>query len=264
MKDIAKLEDLFGKTVSLITPSGYNVVIRQQTGEDDDTISNSGDAGDGTSFNKFIASIIVDSDITPSGRIMLEDVMKLKLCDKYFIIIASRIFSIGAVLKFTYKWSDIKEPVAYEDDLSQYIWDYKEEFPYEPTHTRYFESRIQPHPFKKETQREFTINSGKKLRYTFLNGEGERYLVKLPSDVQSKNQELLARNLEWYVPGEEKWTKVQNFKFFSSLDMVEIRREITLNDPAVDLISELENPVTHDKIPYPIVGTQDFFFPREI
>ena len=263
MKDPEKLNEIYGETVSLITPSGCSVVIRQQTGEDDDTISNAVDSEDGTSINKFVAAIVVDSDIIPNGKLSLPDILKMKLCDKYFILIASRIFSIGQILKFSFKWENILEPVDYEEDLAKFIWDYsKKEFPFNPTDPDYFPSRIKPHIHGKELSRDFTIRSGKKLRYNFYNGEGERYLLKLSEGLQSRNQEFIARELSWFV--EDKWIKIQNFRSFTSIDMVDIRKDIDENDPAVNLNSELENPLTHEKINYPIVGTMDFFFPREI
>ena len=104
--------------------------------------------------------------------------------------------------------------------------------------------------------------SGKKLRYTFINGEGEKYLLKLPVEAQSKNREILSRDLHLFL--DDKWVKVENFKTFNPTDMVDIRKEIRENDPPNELVSEIENPNTHEKIPYPIVGTMDFFFPREI
>jgi len=263
MKSPEKLHEIYGEIVSLITPSGYSVTLRQQNGDDDDIISNSGDAADGTSINKFIAAIVVDSDITPHGTITLQDVMEMKLCDKYYIILASRIFSLGQFLKFDFKWENTPEPVAYEEDLAKYIWDYtKKEFPFKPEHPDYFEYRIQPHVAGKEKTKEFVTRTGKKLKYTYINGNGEKYLMTLPDNSQSKNQEILAREL--YLWLEERWTRVQNFKFFSPLEMLDIRNELNEYDPTTNLVTDLENPITHSKVPYPIVGTTDFFFPRGI
>jgi hypothetical protein len=263
MRDPEKLHELYGDTFETITPTGNRVVIRQQNGEDDDILSNSVDSKDGTSINKFCASLVVDSDINTGGQLSLGDVLQMKLCDKYYIIIASRIFSLGQILKFSFKWENLKSPVEYEEDLAKFIWDYsKDYFPYEPNHPEYFEQRIQPHKFKKETIRELTLKSGKKVKYTFMNGAGEKYLLRLPEELTSKNQEFLARDLCLWL--DNKWIKVQNFKTFSPTDMSELRKELRENDPPNTLMSELENPETHDKVNYPIVGNNDFFFPREI
>jgi len=263
MKDIEKLHEIYGETVSLVTPSGFKVVLRQQNGDDDDIISNAANSVDGTAINNFVRAIIVDSDISPTGTLVLGDVLNIKLCDKYFIILASRIFSLGQILKFSFKWENIPEPVDYEEDLSKYIWDYsKPEFPLKFNDPDYFEYRIQPHQYQKALTKQFTTQSGKVLKYTFINGEGEKYLLKLTPETQSKNKELIARDLQLFL--NEKWIKVENFKSFSPIDMSDIRKEIDETDPSISLISQLESPVTHEKIDYPIVSTMDFFFPREI
>jgi hypothetical protein len=263
MKAPEKLHELYGETVSLMTPSGFSVVIRQQNGDDDDVITNASTASDGTSINKFIAAIIVDSDITPKGTLSLPEVLEMKLCDKYFILLASRIFSLGQILKFDFQWENISGVTPYEEDLSKYIWDYAAgKFPLKPDDEGYFEYRIKPHAFQKDKTRELVTRSGKKLKYSFVNGNGEKYLMNLPEESQSKNQELLARELYWWL--EDRWTKVQNFRSFTPMDMADLRNDVNENDPTINLVTDLENPVTHVKIQYPIVGTTDFFFPREI
>ena len=261
-KDSEKLKEVYGETLDLITPSGHKVSIRQQTGEDDDIISNAKGVLDGTSSNKFIAGIVVNTDITENGKFNLDTARELKLCDKYFIMIASRIFSIGQSLKFSYKWPDDLE-VDYEEDLGLYIWDYYDEekpFP-EKGNPDYFEFRIPPHQFGKDKLREIKLDSGKILRYKFVDGHGERFLMNLTEDQQTINAELLARNLEYKMS--ENWVRVQNFKTFTSLDMMQIRKDVTENDPTTPMISELEHPVTGQKIDYPVVGAPDFFFPRK-
>ena len=86
--------------------------------------------------------------------------------------------------------------------------------------------------------------------------------MKLSPESQSKNKELIARELMILLG--DKWTKVENFKNFTPSDMADIRKDINENDPVTDLMTELENPVTGEKTLYLIVGTQDFFFPREV
>lgn len=261
--NLEKLKEIYGDLLTLITPSGYEVTIRQQTGEDDDILSNAKGVMDGTSSNRFIKEIVIDTDFTDNRKLSLDDARELKLCDKYFIMVASRIFSIGQTVKFSYKWPDNLE-VDYEEDLGLLIWEYgnpNKPFP-EKGSPEYNEYRIPPHKFGKDKNREFMLKSGKLIRYTFMNGNGERWLMKLTSDQQSINAELLARNIQINLNGQ--WVNVQNFKTFNPYDMMEIRKEVIENDMTVNLISELEHPITHQKIEFPIVGTQDFFYPREI
>jgi len=264
MKNLEKLTDAYGEVQKLITPSGHEVTIRMQTGEDDDVISNAKGAMDGTSSNKFIASIVIDTDITENRKMNLDNARDLKLCDKYFIMVASRIFSIGQHLKFVYKWNDVGEQ-PYEEDLGLYIWDYfneAEPFP-ELGHEEYFPYRIPPHKGGKETTRVVKLSTGKMLRYKYLTGHGEKYLMNLPEEKHTVNAGIIARGLEQEM-GKDKWVKVSTFKTFTPREMMDIRKDIDEMDPAIDLVTELEHPESGAVVPYPVVGSPDFFFPREI
>ena len=95
-----------------------------------------------------------------------------------------------------------------------------------------------------------------------MNGVGEKYLMKLPEAEVSKNQELLARNLQQFV--NNSWVKVSNFRNFTTIDMLEIRNFVFENDPVLEIYSEIEHPITHESVKHPIIATQDFFFPRQI
>lgn len=263
MKELEKLKEAYGEVICLTTPSGNQVTLRSQNGDDDDVISNANQVTDGSSTLNFIQGIVVDSTFTTSGKLSKEDALNLRLADKYFIILASRIFSIGQILKYEYKWDNDSLPVAYEDDLANFIWDYSntEIFPYKTTDKDYNPSRIKP--ISKDVTREFLLYNGKKMRFTYMTTKGERYLLGLPLDVQSKNQELLARELSMFIM--DKWVTVENFRGFSPLEMREIRNEVFENDPVLDIYTEITNPKNPKEIvQYPILGSSDFFFPREI
>lgn len=264
MKNLEKLTEAYGEVQTLITPSGHEITIRMQTGEDDDILSNAKLVQDGTSANKFIAGIVVDCDITPNRKMNLDTARDLKLGDKYFIMIASRIFSIGQYLKFTYKWEDGAE-VPYEEDLGLYIWDYfneAEPFP-EQDSEEYFPYRIPPHKGGKDTTREITLETGKKLKYNYLNGHGEKWLMSLPDEQHTVNAGLLARGLEQEMKKDD-WVKVSTFKTFTPREMMELRKDLDQWDPSIDLVTELHHPTSGAVVPYPVVGAPDFFFPREI
>lgn len=261
--NFSKLTEAYGEVKELTTPSGFKVVLREQNGNDDDVLSKGSGVVDGSSANRFVQGIVVHTNFTESGKLSLEDVEKMKLCDKYFIMIASRIFSIGQIVKFQFTWSDIKKPMDYEEDLGLYIWDYeKGDFPFSEDHEDYFQYRIKPHSHGKETSLEHVLSSGKKIKFDFMNGTGEKYLMKLPEQEVSKNQELIARNLQQFV--NNAWVKVSNFRNFTVTDMVEIRNFVFENDPVLEIYSEIEHPITHEVVKHPIIGTTDFFFPRQI
>ena len=261
--NIAKLTEAFGEVKELISPSGFTFIIREQNGNDDDVLSKGSGVMDGTSANRFVQGIVVYTDMTETGKLSLQDVEQMKVCDKYFLMIASRIFSIGQIVKFEYIWNDLKKPIGYEEDLSLYIWEYgKSDFPFDPDSEDYFPYRIKPHKYGRETSLEHVLSSGKKIKFDFMNGTGEKYLMKLPEQEVSKNQELIARNLQQYVNNQ--WVKVSNFGNFNATDMREIRNCVFENDPILEIYSELEHPISGEKVNHPIIATPDFFFPRQI
>ena len=262
-QELTAQEQVIGKTVEFIAPSGGLFVIREQNGDDDDLISNSHYAKNGDHLNHFIAAIVVSTDTTSSKRLTAKDVLNMKVRDKYAILLKSRIFSLGSEIRFEYDWgSDRGGKVEYTEDLNQFIWDYSDEdFPLIGDEG-YNESRIRPYLDGKSTHRELELSSGKKIRYEYLNGVSERYLLELPPVKLTKNAELKARNIEQYV--DNQWHKVESFRYFTPGDMREIRDDAKLYDPETMLTSELENPKTGEKIHFPVILAPDFFFPGEI
>lgn len=260
MRNLKSLEDIHGLVAPVVTPSGRRFVIRQQNGNDDDIISNMEDTSKGKAMAKFLAAIIVDSDFTPVGTLTYEDVTRLRLNDIYYLMLASRIFSLGKILKFQYKWDDVPELVEYEEDLENFIWDYDTEFPGED-HEYYNEFRLKP--ISKDFERIIPLSSGKTIKYTFMNLRAETFLLKLPASEKSKNSELLARELT-LIKEDGSHVKVENFRFFTPRDMMEIRKDVEDNDVSPEVYSEIIHPDGKTRILYPVMATIDFFFPREI
>lgn len=259
--NIEGLKEVHGNIKELLTPSGDHIIIREQNGNDDDVLSNTKSARDGSSFNLFIQSIIVHSS-KHNGMLSLDEVIKLPLRDKYFILIASRILSLGEELSFKYNWGTESEPDEqhYTEDLSLYLWDYDKEFPDEnsPDH---FVERIRPYPTK-DTFMEFETPSGKTVRIDYLNGEGEKYLLGLGENDFSVNSILKARNIrlkqgDTYIP-------VKNFSVFSASDMRDIRSSVMEYDKEVNIMSELTHPTTGEKTQVSLIALPDFFFPLSI
>lgn len=248
-----------GKVLKFTTPSKFEVTIREQTGEDDEIISRLKNASDGSSVNKFAASIIVETSLdikkpTPN------DILKWKNKDKYYTLFKSRIFSLGDTITYKHACSnaDCKRENDFEEDLLQYDRDFSKD---DLTSANDFKYQITPYPNGAESGHEFTISSGKKLRYLYLNGLSEKELLGMNKDNISKNTELTVRKLEWF--NQDKWLTVTSFKSFSSREMVEIRESIKKNDQPFDAITEAECPYckTVDKIS--LMTQPDFFFPGE-
>lgn len=258
-------ELMYGKLKELILPSGYKALIREQNGNDDDIISNQATAKDLTNMNMFISSLVIETDLpfAINKKLSIESVRKMLLRDKYFILFSSRIHSMGNLIKFTYDWgTDNGGIIEYTDDLNNFVWDYNKEMP-EQNSRDFYPYRILPYRHELAYKKfEYQLSSGKNIRFKFLDGHSELYLMNLPVDQQTKNTELKARELEQMIDGE--WKTVENFMFFSKKDMAELYKIVGELDPNFNGITELENPKTGEVVKFPIISAKDFFYPVEI
>lgn len=261
-------DSTFGNLAELLLPSGHAIVIREQNGNDDDVLSSfTKDDLDSNAINRFVAGIIIKNTYKwakTEGRMNDKDVLNIPLRDKYFIIMASRIFSLGDILKFDWDWKDGNNLVSYEQDLTGFLWNYNKDFPFNPSDEGYFKERIKPYSkdLTESSVRTFTLRSGKEVQYTLLNGNGENFLLKLPVEKRTVNAGLKARKLKLNVEGT--WQDVVNFSSFSPKDMADIRKDIETYDSQFDGIIQIENPNTGQVMDLPLMNIPDFFFPREV
>lgn len=255
-------ELIFGNIMEVDLPSGYYARIREQNGEDDDIISNPVLAKDLTNLAILISSLVIETNLpfAVNGKLPVETIDQLLVNDQAVILLASRINSLGATLDFSYDWGDGNK-YNYREELDKYLWKYITE-PYpkegEPEH---FEYRCPPYHPNSYTTRELELTSGKKVKFKHMDVASQKKLISLPAEKMTKNSEFLIRDLMMEQEGE--WVKVQNFKFFTSREMAAIRNEIRKYDKPFKCLTELENPVTGEKIIYPIMSNQNFFFPGE-
>lgn len=255
-----------GQTKEFKIPSGFKVTIREMNGADDDILSNEALAKDLSNLDLFLSSLILSTDLPISSNkknLSPSDVRKMALRDKYYIVFVSRIHTMGPVINISYDWG--KEnggKVDYTINLTEeFVWDLDKEFP-EPGSSDYQETYFKLYEQNPYNLLEFTLDSGKVLRFTPLNGESEKYLLKLNRADSTRNSDLKARGLELQVEG--KWMKVESFHFFTKRDMIQLNTTVTQLDPAVAADTELENPKNNQIIKYPVLATPDFFFPEEI
>ena len=198
------------RTHEFITPSGYKFSIREQNGADEDILSNPMDVRNLMNLTKFIQAIVVDTDFTPNRRLTVEDADRIPLNDRYCILFQSRIFSLGDEVEFEYDWGQEGGVQTYGQSLSEMLFDNYGEFPTEkelaekPNAIPYYPEQ------GKRTDYEVTLSSGKVVKFDLLTGAGERMLVTLPIEKQTRNAALIARNLHLQIDG--KWEKVTNQK----------------------------------------------------
>ena len=262
------------RKMAFTLPSGYSCEIREQNGEDEEVLSNPANIKNFMNINEFIAGIVIHTDFTASGKLLVQDVMKLPLLDRAVILINSRIFSLGEELEFNYKWprpenSKEQAEFTYTQNLKDYIFeDYgvkpdEEELKAKPDAVPYYllEEDKDNQGKVKLTDHKFTLSSGKEIMWDVATVESEQYLMKLGLDNISRNKDLIARNLRLNVDGN--WEKVQNFKLFSVRDMAEMRREILASDPSFTGNTEIEDPITHEKVQVSVLAVPTFFYLTE-
>jgi hypothetical protein len=241
-------------TTTINTPSGDKYVIRETTGADDDRLSNlSLDPSD--IIHNYLLYIIQSKN---GVKVVLGDIEKMKLRDKYSILIQSRIFSLGKMLSFSYDWPTGKE--EYEVDLTDYVWDYSKPFP-EEGHPDYFSERIKPYPEDPNINR--VLSNGLEIKMDFLTGEGEKYLLNLTPDKRTINRKLIARNL--MIKDENgAFVPVKSFDNISSRVSNEIRNICEKEDPDINGWVFISNPQTMENLTISLLEIRDFFFPTKI
>lgn len=236
-----------------VTPSGLEFTLREQTGADDEILNAAQD--ETVMINSYLANVIEEGP--GNKRFSAEDVKKLRLGDKYFLVVSSRILSLGNILYFQYQWDPNEASIEYEEDLSRYVWDYSEPFP-EVGDPLYFDQRFQPYPAEEFIEGQV---GDYKLRMDYLDGAGEAYMLKLPANSRTVNQELRARNLRFF---DTEWKIVKTFTSFTARDMVYIRNLAHEGDPAIEGLTTVTHPGTGESLALPLLGIKDFFYPVKI
>lgn len=254
-------------TKSFVVPSGCTYTIREENGEDEEIISNPVDAKGLMNLTKFIAAIVVDQDfLTHNGHMSIEEVLDIPLLDRYAILFQSRMFSLGNLVPFNYLWFGDSSPIYYEQDITEMLYDdYSKEIPEEEVKAKPDAIPVYPDQdllrsinFK---DYELNLTSGKKVKFDLLNGRIEKYIISLPEDKQTRNSELIARNLCLEVNGV--WEKVSHFRLFSVRDMSEIRECIRKIDPLFTGTTEIAHPTKGITDRYAIMTAPRFFFLTE-
>lgn len=243
-------------------PSGKQAIIRMQNGEDDSIVTNVKLQTEGDAYNRFVEAITLSID---GKKPTYDDVLNMRLSDKYCIIIKSRIFSLGSVLKFEYTWPKHGK-VVYEEDLNRYIWDYDKEFPENPGDPDYDKCRIKPiqveEPGKFDYNHMYFTLGDKDFRMRFSDGVFEKNLIKVGQDKLSNNEIFKARELSQLLNGE--WVKVDSFRAFTPVEMTKLRAILYHYDDSEGLTVEIPNPEDGEVLELPLMSIPDFLAPRVI
>jgi len=165
---LEELAKVHGKVFEAMLPSKDKIIIREQNGEDDDILSNLADFKSGESVHNFLAGVIIWH--SRYGKVVTpEMIKKMPQRDKYISLILTRIFSYGDELHFKWQWEDSKKPDEYTEDLNIYIWDYTKPLP-KTSDKEYSKFRIEPYTDDPYQKIEATLQSGKHVRMSYING----------------------------------------------------------------------------------------------
>lgn len=247
-----------GQTKKVTLPSGKQVTIRETNGEDDDIISRVADASDGSNILNFLASIIM-TDHNLGRKPVVAEIAEYKANDKYYLVFKQRLMNHGPELEFEYTCQNpkCKKTHKYEEDLRELDGDLSDP-EYKPKHI----ASVKKYPQGDKAEIEFITSSGKTIRYKILNSLLEKKQLDMPQNNLSKNTMLLAREIELFI--KQEWVLQTYFGAFTSREMGEIRKHVTINDDAFDPHTEFE--CYHCKQPYslPILSLPAFYYPADM
>lgn len=249
------------KTKEVMLPSGFSITLREQTGEDEDTLSRLGDVEDGSSYHKFLSALIIGSSIPDKTRFSANEIAEWPTVDKYYAILESRIHSLGHEMIFDYECTNEKcNKLKTEQiqDLREFTWDLTKGNP--PIDVPFLDNKPQLLPHGSKRDFEATTSFGVDIKYNLLTGMGElKTLTKKRKDI-SRNDELRGRNLAYKGPNGE-WIELNNFRLWVSREMKEIRGIVLGDDYNQNFYTTCrckKCDVTQEII---ILTVPDFFFP---
>ena len=252
-------------THTFTAPSGIEYTIREQNGQDEEILTNVGEATRFMNINNFLQAILMGSSKKPNQKYTMEEILRIPLLDRQCILLQSRIFSIGEIMEFSYKWpvpnSEALQKLEYEQDLNEFLLDYsnREGITEEELDAKPHALPFYPNPVDQALI--FDLQSGKKIRFHLFDGNSELYVMRLPEVDRTRNTDIIARGLELQVEG--KWDRVTNFSLFSTKDMRQLRKLVNDYDPTPSLETTIDNPITGEVILVPVMSFTDFFFPEE-
>jgi len=254
---------LYGDTKQFYAPSGYSYTIQEQNGDHDALLSNVGSSMAGDNYDNFVASIVIKTDFTTHGKLTIKEAGNLPSLDFAFIILQSRLHSLGDEIKFTFEW-EAGKPIQYVDNLQQYLPDYKAHSDDELANLFMKNKLACPmYPERDKQVIEFTTLQQNKFRFSICTRNMEKKLLELAQEDLTINTKLSIRNLE-QLQKDGEWIKVQSFKFIKAKEMRVIRGYLEKFDPNFNAVSEITNPKDNQKHTISFLELPDFFFPAEI
>lgn len=265
---------VLGQTFETMTPSGRTFVIREQNGHDDELLTNQHRKSDLSNFDDFLLSVLVkEIQINPGNGerkelpVTMDTIENLLINDRTYLLIFSRVKSIGEEIDFEWDWGDNTKTGGkqrYIENLSNYLHDYTKPFPKEGE-KGFFKYKIPPYSDNPYGKFEFDTSAGRRFRFENFSRRSEKYILNMDPKEINDLSELKSRNFEMFYTDSQEWMKVENFSMFSKKEMIEISKAIkAVDNVGYGAFSDIENPKDNQVIQYPIMSSPDFFFPTEV
>lgn len=240
-----------GLTKQITLPSGRVVNIRETNGDDEELLSEATSVMDGTNIAIFLQSILLPED----GRAYTTDEIEdWPINDKYGLIFKQRLFNHGFELKFSHSCTvkTCKQTDNYTEDLKQFDADLSDD--------KLILKPQQIFPYKAGSKPviEFTLTSGKKMKFSILTGKHEKNSLEITQ--QTKNAPLKLRELEVEIQGV--FTPVLHFAGFSTREMAEIRSKVTEFDSFFDPKVEFSCSKCNQLYVISLMSMPTFFYPE--
>jgi hypothetical protein len=265
MSDLQHLA--LGKTATTMCPSGRVFLVREQNGNDDDLISNPVARKDLSNYDNFLLAVCLKEMVGDQEKpVTMSTITNLLSNDRTHLLFFSRIHTLGNEMKFTFDWGpdpDRGGKFPYTEGLSQYLHDYTKDFPNKGDEG-YFKYKIPPYPENAYEPKEFTTSYGKVLRFSLYNRNSEKYTLKLDPEQMTTNAQLKAMELSLKGEGNT-WQRIENFAMFPKKEMLEIHKLVAnISNTQYMPMTEITHPKTNEVIEFPILASEDFFFPTEV
>jgi hypothetical protein len=224
---------------------GNEITVREHNGADEEILATVTKAKTFDNIPEYLSRVIVITSIPGQPHPTIEDIKNWRVATKYYCLFKSRMFSLGDQMKFKYTFDEKVGPVSMNQDLNEF-------------------DNVKPLPFPGQKQRTLELQSGKQVRYSFLNTHGEKYAMEIGKDkISMATISMRQRALEWFN-GKE-WIVVSDFSIFTSRDTQQIRSDISSIDkdfyPMVEILEPGTNKVL-DSVPLLLMDA--FFWPEEI
>jgi hypothetical protein len=265
------------------------VTVREQTGEDEELLTRNEYVNKGESVLRFLQSIIISGEMFDNRKPTLDELKNTRTSILNYLLFRSRIFSLGAELKFVWQFKDNRgNMVPYDmvEDLTPYYYEVDADAVQNlksllATNPSEYQSAYNEWASKLRAEkdirkvlvptlldgnelptgkgRELTLPSGRKVRYQYITSNTSKYLLEQDEKNISLNDLFYARVLEM-LSDDGRWLTVKTLRPFTSKELATLRGDINTYDSTWEPKMTVPNPHGEDLI-VDVMGLSDFFFP---